>query len=64
VVHWCTVWDEYLNLPVDRDEQGRRMGECPYCGELIWEEPGDLGFKGGQRPPVEEDDTTPKDGKR
>lgn len=49
VVHWCEICDQYLNLPVDHDEQGRRMGECPYCGELIWDEPASLGWKGGER---------------
>lgn len=48
VVHWCEAGNEYLNLPADCDENGRRLGECPYCGQLIWEEESsEVGFKGG-----------------
>jgi len=56
VVHWCKLGEEYLNLPMDCDEQGRRLGECPYCGEMIWDDEVPLdGIKGGETANVEGD---------
>lgn len=37
VLHWCDSEDAYLIIPVDVDERGRRIGECPYCGRLVWD---------------------------
>ena len=50
VVHWCAERDEYLNIPVDDDGRGHRLGGCPYCGVMLWEfGPGaQEGRKGGE----------------
>lgn len=38
MLHWCDSEEAYLTIPVDVDEQGRRIGECPYCGRLVWDD--------------------------
>lgn len=37
IVHWCEESGIYLNIPVDAVDAGRRMAECPYCGEFLCE---------------------------
>jgi hypothetical protein len=37
IIHWCEDCGTYLNIPVESEEMGRRLAECPYCGELLCE---------------------------
>lgn len=37
IVHWCDECGTYLNIPVESSENGRRLAECPYCGEFLCE---------------------------
>jgi len=37
IIHWCDECGTYLNIPVESNEMGRRMAECPYCGEFLCE---------------------------
>jgi hypothetical protein len=54
VVHWCEASQEYLNIPVDEDGNGRYLGECPYCGAMLWlDSDATAGAKGGRGPAEE-----------